>query len=180
MTRIDEGQMMLARDYAGQNVIGWHCSEKLDGCRAYWDGSRFWTRGGCIVDAPGWFTAGLPRVHLDGELWAGLGGLREAQAATQHGKFSERIKFAVFDAPHAPGTWAERMRFAEQQLQGVGATFAFPVPFTRIESKPQLRRTLGAILDEGGEGIVFRSAGALGYCPGRADTFLRLKSLAAL
>ena len=35
-------------------------SEKLDGVRAYWDGERFWSRGGNEYRAPDWFTEGFP------------------------------------------------------------------------------------------------------------------------
>ena len=41
-------------------------SEKLDGVRAYWDGERFWSRGGNEYRAPDWFTEGFPDVPMDG------------------------------------------------------------------------------------------------------------------
>jgi len=41
---IDETKMTLAVDWHGHTLIdGWLASEKLNGCRAYWDGSGFWT-----------------------------------------------------------------------------------------------------------------------------------------
>jgi len=61
-----ESQMTLAADHGSQRLGGWWASEKLDGCRAYWDGRQFWTRSGNIIPAPDWFTKGLPDVHLDG------------------------------------------------------------------------------------------------------------------
>ena len=45
--------------------------EKLDGVRAWWDGRQFLSRQGNVYHAPQWFTAGLPNVCLDGELWLG-------------------------------------------------------------------------------------------------------------
>src|SRR5215470_16692555 len=48
---------------------GWWLSEKLDGVRAYWDGTQFWSRLGNLFHAPDWFVAGLPKEPLDGELW---------------------------------------------------------------------------------------------------------------
>jgi len=38
--------VMLAKSFKHQNVDGWWCSEKLDGIRAVWDGSNFWSRSG--------------------------------------------------------------------------------------------------------------------------------------
>ena len=48
-------------------------SEKYDGVRGVWDGSRLRYRSARTVPAPAWFTARLPRVPLDGELWMGRG-----------------------------------------------------------------------------------------------------------
>ena len=40
--------------------------------RAYWAGGHLWSRGGNLIYAPGWFTAGLPKdLELDvSEGWA--------------------------------------------------------------------------------------------------------------
>jgi len=76
-------------------------SEKLDGVRAYWDGTNFYSRQGNIFHAPPWFIQDLPKdseclqdhrsrllrseadehclsrvffaAALDGELWCGRG-----------------------------------------------------------------------------------------------------------
>jgi DNA ligase-1 len=44
-------------------------SEKLDGIRALWDGKKFVTRTGYVIDAPTKFSRHFPKEHLDGELW---------------------------------------------------------------------------------------------------------------
>lgn len=48
-------------------------SEKLDGVRAYWSGSKFYSRQGNEFIAPKFFTKHLPKEPLDGELWCGRG-----------------------------------------------------------------------------------------------------------
>jgi DNA ligase-1 len=48
-------------------------SEKMDGVRAYWSGSKFYSRAGNEFFAPAWFTKTLPKQPLDGELWCGRG-----------------------------------------------------------------------------------------------------------
>lgn len=93
--------LMLAHVFKGEEPIGsWFCSEKLDGCRAFWDGgftrgklcrevpfanvekdARFlrepratglWSRYGKAIQAPDWWLNRLPvGVPLDGELFAG-------------------------------------------------------------------------------------------------------------
>ena len=44
-------------------------SEKLDGVRAFWSGSNFYSRQGNSFHAPDFFKKGLPKIPLDGELW---------------------------------------------------------------------------------------------------------------
>ena len=70
---MDETQMMHGRDWSGQDLAGWWLSEKLHGCRAYWDGSLMWSRGGCVVAVPKHWKTSLPQIALDGEIWAGYG-----------------------------------------------------------------------------------------------------------
>lgn len=64
--------LLLAHSWDNeQELAGWWMSEKLDGVRAYWDGRQFFSRQGNRFHAPAWFTAALPAMPLDGELWAG-------------------------------------------------------------------------------------------------------------
>ena len=60
---------------------GWWMSEKLDGVRAYWTGSKFLSRNGNEFKAPGWCCKNCPRAPLDGELWIGRGAFRGWLAA---------------------------------------------------------------------------------------------------
>lgn len=50
-------------------------SEKFDGVRAIWTGKQFVTRQGNPINPPKWFTAPLPDVWLDGELWTKRGAI---------------------------------------------------------------------------------------------------------
>jgi DNA ligase-1 len=47
-------------------LTDWWMSEKLDGVRAYWDGSQFLSRQGNTFHAPDWFIEHLPKTPLDG------------------------------------------------------------------------------------------------------------------
>ena len=52
------------------NPTGWYVTEKYDGMRLLWDGSKFYTRSGEILDVPESITKELPNnVSLDGEIW---------------------------------------------------------------------------------------------------------------
>lgn len=71
--------VMLANIYRADILLAdYWVSEKLDGVRGYWDGEKMLTRGGERIAAPGWFTAGLPKILMDGELWVGRGTSKSA------------------------------------------------------------------------------------------------------
>lgn len=186
---IDETKMTLAVDMNGsRSVVGWLASEKLNGCRAFWDGRQFWTRGGHVVDAPAWFTRGLPAVPLDGEIWAGRGhgagndnsAFKVASNAVRLGGrwFDETddghpLGFAAFDFPHHPGGWVQRMAEARKAVRGCGHASAVRV--TRIRDIHQFTEFLLRIRRLGGEGGIFRNPDAVGYEFGRSENYLRVK-----
>lgn len=165
---MNDKTMMHGRDYAGQDVSGWLVSEKFDGCRAYWDGSQLWSRGGHVINAPAWFTAGLPACHLDCELWAGYGNLNGARLACQYGRFTPACRLWVFDCPQATGDWAERMQAAPV------TRYAAPVAFEVCGGRSDLAHRLQAVLGRRGEGLVIRHPDAP-YTIGRVQTMLKVK-----
>lgn len=167
---MNETSMTLLRDWSGRDPSGWWMSEKFDGCRAYWDGSQFWTRGGNVINAPDWFTAGLPASPLDGEIWMGRGTLGECSVAVRFGRFTGRETFRIFDNPAAAGTWSERMAAVAHQCP-----HAQPVEFSTVESKRHLVASMKAIQRSGGEGLVIRHPAAQGYVAGRTPTALKVK-----
>lgn len=167
---IHESQMTLATDYhPGIDPAGWLVSEKLNGCRAFWDGRQFWTRGGNIIAAPGWFTAGLPDKPLDGEIWAGRGRFEEARCAVQYGHWTRRCRFVAFDAPAARGTWRRRMASAARLWRDV-------VDFEVCPGHDWLMARLRAVRGDGGEGLVIRHPLIDRYETGRTGNTLKVKT----
>jgi DNA ligase-1 len=173
---IDESKMMLAVDMDGcHTVSGWLASEKLNGCRAYWDGTQFWTRGGNVIDAPKWFTEKLPKMHLDGEIHAGRGtgfrnantGYKASMTAVIHGKkwFTKEIKFTAFDAPQVAGNWLERLAAIPAALR---------IESVRITDILHFVSYLTNLRKLGAEGAMFRNP-ATGYETGRTENLLRFK-----
>ena len=97
--------LMLAQTLKKQHYGGWFASEKLDGCRAFWDGgcsrgmpassisyantikdfrlkmqpvsTGLWSRSGKVINAPDWWLNDLPSCPLDGELYLGPGRFQE-------------------------------------------------------------------------------------------------------
>ena len=163
--------LMHGKDWQGQDVSGWWVSEKLDGWRALWTGSKFVTRQGNILDAPAWFIAGMPACALDGELWAGQGTTHDdVAAAVQSGDWSGLV-FRPFDVPEAG--------LPIEQAQAVLASLpfpphAYPVEWFRAESTEEvINRMLGTV-KAGGEGLMARKPGSR-YAAGRNGRLLKFK-----
>lgn len=140
--------VMLAHTYkpAKYLVAGWYISEKLDGRRAYWDGgisrgclatevpwantvkdtkstvsTGLWSRSGKIIYAPDWWLKDLPRIPLDGELWAGRGRFQFTMSTTStHTPTDDwkEIKYKVFDSPVNLTDRVIKVRDYEYEIKG--------------------------------------------------------------
>lgn len=172
---IDEKAMTLGMDWDGRDVRGWWMQEKLEGCRAYWDGTRMWTRGGNVIDLPSALADELPEIALDGEIWCGRGRFTEARLAVQYGKFIPMTWFGVFDAPAAAGTWEQRMAVAMAALDG--SSFAIVPAFQQVPTIEHLEQTFRQLVAVGGEGLILRHPDAVGYERGRTTKLLKVKGL---
>jgi DNA ligase-1 len=170
---ITERDMMHGRNYSGQDVSGWLMSEKLNGCRAYWDGSVMWTRGGKVIDIPAAMREALPvGIALDGEIHAGHGGFEVARQAVQYGRWVDGIEFSVFDAPSAR-LFEQRHQFVVSLLPPKGiVNFVFHHFCADISDAINYMRTIQA--DGLGEGVVLRDPTDI-YAPGRSFGILKLK-----
>jgi DNA ligase-1 len=169
---IDESMMMHGGDWAGEDLAGWWISEKLHGCRAYWDGAgAMWTRNGNQVRIPAAWRAWLPAIELDGELWAGIGQFAAARLATQYGRFTPAVRFMVFDA-NLPGDFLDRQAALHSAL--VASPCAFKVAHARTPSTAAALDRLRAVRAHGGEGIIARHPGNV-YAAGRTREILKLK-----
>ena len=156
----------------------WWVSEKLDGVRAFWDGSVLRFRSGGVIAAPAWFVAGLPRQALDGELWMGRGRFAPLSGAVRrlHPDDDEwrAIQYRIFDLPEAPGDFSARI----EAMRAVVAAAALPwlavVAQHRVADRAALQAMFDAVVQQGGEGLMLHRADAL-WQAGRGDALLKLK-----
>jgi ATP-dependent DNA ligase len=170
---VDETEMTLAMDWDYRDLTWYFWSEKFDGCRAYWDGFQFWTRGGNVIAAPDWFTAALPNgIPLDGEIWCGRGEYIQAMNAVRHGLFTKACKFVAFDTPSQTGDWLKRMEFADLFRNEIVITPARGVVQNRNEASDIAARFIAA----GGEGAMFRSPDVFKYERKRTKHLFRIKA----
>jgi DNA ligase-1 len=171
-------QLLLANVWNPSiDPTGWWMSEKYDGLRGYWDGRKLWTRKGNLIHAPDYFLAELPRdVALDGELWIGHGKFEETASIVRSEAPDDRwkrVRFMVFDAPQAKGTFEDRMQFLRATLPE-GNQFVRVVTQERCKGATQLLAERDRVVRLGGEGLMLRQP-ASAYEVGRSSTLLKVK-----
>ncbi|MBT2332937.1 DNA ligase [Variovorax paradoxus] len=172
--------LMLAEVYRpGMSLADYWVSEKYDGVRGYWDGSRLWTRGGEPVMAPAWFTAPLPKQPLDGELWAGRGQFAHAVSTVRSQTPSDtawhEMRFMVFDLPAQGGDFTARLAALRKLLPITGAPWVVPVPQERATTHSELQALLDKTVKMGGEGLMLHRGGSL-YRAERNNDLLKVKA----
>jgi DNA ligase-1 len=156
---------------------GWWMSEKYDGLRAYWDGQKLWSRKDNLIHAPDYFLAELPRdIAFDGELWIGHGKFEETMSIVRSEKPDDRwksVRYMVFDAPQAKGTFEQRMQFLRTTVSE-GNRFVTVVAQERCQGAAQLLAERDRVVRQGGEGLMLRQPESA-YEAGRSPTLLKVK-----
>lgn len=153
-------------------------SEKYDGVRGHWDGTTLRFRSGRTVAAPAWFTAGLPRRPLDGELWLGRGRFDELSAIVRRERPVDaqwrQLRYMVFELPDEPGSFAERARRIAAIARLAGTPWLVAAEQRRIADRMALGRRLAQTVAQRGEGLVLHLATAP-WRVGRSETMFKLK-----
>eukprot|EP01124_Arcella_intermedia_P022228 TRINITY_DN3269_c0_g1_i6.p1 TRINITY_DN3269_c0_g1~~TRINITY_DN3269_c0_g1_i6.p1 ORF type:complete len:532 (-),score=121.07 TRINITY_DN3269_c0_g1_i6:292-1683(-) len=165
---------------------GWVISEKLDGFRAFWDGTKLYSRNGNLISVPLDFLNSLPPgVCLDGELWIGYNAfsklaavLRKTTQSTDNLKkvaeLWKEVKFCVFDAPMHPGNYVERHTFLRDTISGYPNHITL-IPVIHCMGLKHLHTVLKEITKKKGEGIMLYHPEAK-YTPGRTDHLYKVKA----
>lgn len=172
--------LLLASVYRpGLPLAEYWVSEKYDGVRGYWDGTRLRTRGGETVNPPAWFTQGWPATPMDGELWAGRGRFTQAQSTVRQQRPDDaawrHIQFMVFDLPSHGGPFDERLPALQTLVAGIGQRWVQAVPQQRVDTDAQLQSLLHRTVRAGGEGLMLHRGASL-YKAGRGDDLIKLKT----
>lgn len=167
----------LCETWSGRDPTGVLLSEKLDGVRARWIGELrvFVGRSGVVFSAPEWFTRDLPSIDLDGELWAGRGGLDLVSSVVRSkaGDWSP-LRYMVFDAPGHSAGFAGRLAHARKAV--AGASHAQCVWHRVCRGARDLDAELERIVGAGGEGLVLRDKATRYVCE-RGAGYWKLKPI---
>lgn len=169
--------MMLAHHWTDKvDPTGWLMSEKLDGIRAWWDGSKLVTKLGNTIAAPSWFLKGLPSsLVLEGELWAGRGNFAKVTSTVRKKVPVDKewwdISYVLFDLPQHPGVVEQRVASLRQILL---PTHMQPVDLVECVNQAHLEGRLQEIVKAGGEGLMLLKPDSL-YEEGRSHSLLKVK-----
>jgi len=169
---------MLAKVFdASVDVTQYWVSEKLDGVRARWDGQKFISRGGNVLNAPKWFIQDFPKTIMDGELWIARGKYQQTVSIVRkqqpHTDW-QKIKFMIFDLPNHPGAFSGRVNQMQSMVKKSSSPFLQFIEQVQIASSEQLMQRLQSVVDLGGEGLMLHRKQGL-YNSGRSHNILKLK-----
>ncbi len=172
--------LMLAKVYqAGISLPDYWVSEKYDGVRGYWDGEKLLTRGGERIAVPAWFTAGWPKVPMDGELWAGRGqfarALSTVRQQTPDDAAWRTMRFMVFDLPAQGGSFNERIPALNGLVSRIDQPWVQGVAQLKLANHQALQSLLAKTVKLGGEGLMLHRGASL-YKGQRTDDLLKVKT----
>ncbi len=178
-TKPDAPPLLLAQRWENDvDLDGWWVSEKLDGVRAWWDGTGFRSRQGNRYHAPDWFVAGLPDVPLDGELWLGRKSFQRTVSIVRRQDESElwkEIALVVFDAPTVETVFETRQAFLQATFDEHQPRYAHVLEQNRCTGLDHLQEELARVESLGGEGLMLRQPESA-YETGRSSTLLKVKT----
>lgn len=171
--------LLFAKVYHDEiDLSGYWVSEKLDGVRAYWDGTRLVSRNGNIFHAPRWFTEGFPERPLDGELWMGRGTFAALSGAVRRQTPDDnewrKIRYMVFDLPDSDALFDQRLALLRRQLGGNSSPYLALVEQFRVSGRSELMTRLEQLVAQGAEGLMLHK-GSSRYRSARSDDLLKLK-----
>ncbi len=173
--------LLLAHTWESDvDLTGWWMSEKLDGVRAYWDGTKLISRLGNTFWAPEWFLEALPRdMPLDGELFGGRKKFQRTVSVVRRQDRSDaawrEIAYVVFDAPAQPGPFEDRLAAIETLLAARAVAHVRAHPHQLCRGLEHVREELARVEALGGEGLMMRKPGSK-YESGRSSSLLKVKT----
>ena len=172
------GPQQLARVYHNDIVIqDYWVSEKLDGVRGRWDGSKLITRHGNLINAPTWFVKNFPSQTMDGELWLARNSFSKTVSIILRKtptKDWQNIKFMLFDLPEHKGTFSQRLSELQRLVNTIDNPHLQMISQFKLANKNELMRKLNELVEQGAEGLMLNHDDAY-YQDGRSASLLKLK-----
>jgi DNA ligase-1 len=173
-------KVLLADKWDGRmNPTGWYMSEKLDGVRCYWTGTKMLSRTGNIYNPPKFFIEKFPKSQLDGELWTGRSEFNQTVSIVRKqnpvDSQWERVTYRVFDAPALDLPFQERYKRLQDFFRGIDSSYIKLHPHIVCQGVDHVKEEHGKVEAAGGEGLMLRDPRSR-YFNGRSKTLLKVKS----
>ena len=153
-------------------------SEKFDGVRAIWTGKQFVTRQGNPINPPKWFTAPLPDVWLDGELWTKRGQFSVLSGIVRtkipNDLLWQTVTYQVFDMPDTNTPFHRRYQNYLSLIIKLNSSHIKAVKQYQFSDNQQLSDYFNEVTKQGGEGVMLHLAEAK-HSSGRSSALLKLK-----
>ena len=178
--------LQLANVYrADVQVEDFWVSEKLDGVRAYWDGTRFLSKNGHVYQAPAWFIQNMPKFALDGELWIARNTFNElsgiVRKKTPVDAEWRKVSYQIFDLPQHSAIFDRRLQILRTLFSQTShhENLIYPewlvlIKQFKVDSHSALMNALDRVVSQGGEGLMLH-LGRSYYHGRRDDELLKLK-----
>jgi DNA ligase-1 len=162
---------------------GWWMSEKLDGVRCYWNGTKFLSRNGNPFFAPKFFIEKLPKtVSLDGELWMGrkmfqqcVGIIKRQDEKKYDMREWAKIIYIVFDAPSINKKFEDRLHYIHNLAEKIQSPYLRAHEHRKCTGLQDMLDELDKVENLGGEGLMLRQTGSL-YENRRSNSLLKVKT----
>ncbi|MBR7888008.1 DNA ligase [Marinomonas sp. A79] len=178
---LSQPDVQLASSYSEDvQVSDYLVSEKLDGVRAIWTGKVLMSRQGNPIHAPDWFTAPLPNIWLDGELWSRRNDFEFIVSTVRKNvpveKEWRQIRYMIFDAPDQAHlmTFAQRYQRYSSIIEEANLNHLLAVEQFSVTDNQQLSLLLDKYVAKGAEGLMLHRKDAR-FESGRTDNLLKLK-----
>jgi len=175
----EEIALQKAKRYRGdENITNWFMSEKLDGIRGYWNGSKLMTRKGRTLYPPPWFLENFPPFELDGELWSEGNRFEFIQSTVLDKTPSDswqKVTYNIFAVPNAIGNFPARLQKAKKWFKEYPNRNVRIIPQIKCRDKKHLQQFLKKAEAKGGEGVILKNPN-LDYHTGRTPHVLKVKT----
>jgi len=176
---VEKPGLMLAENFQGtNNLTEFWVSEKLDGIRAYWDGTSLTSRSGNLIHAPEWFIKKMPPVPMDGELWVGRGQFEQTLSTVSKLQPVDsewrQVKYMAFDLPRHLGSIDDRQLALQTLLHSFENTNLKAVKQFKVLNQNELEDRLEQVIAQGGEGLMLHRGSSL-YQAQRSEDLQKLK-----
>eukprot|EP01114_Cavostelium_apophysatum_P016152 TRINITY_DN4542_c0_g1_i6.p1 TRINITY_DN4542_c0_g1~~TRINITY_DN4542_c0_g1_i6.p1 ORF type:complete len:1067 (+),score=194.96 TRINITY_DN4542_c0_g1_i6:160-3360(+) len=173
--RLDQTLLMFSNDWKSNiDPKGRIMSEKMDGIRAYWDGTNLFSRSGMILHTPQEFSKDLPAgTPLDGELWCGRQSFLKSSALSRSWEQQEwkSAAFHPFDIPDRTQPFEARLARLRSLPR---AAYFSSVEMKECAGQEDLITRLIDVVADGAEGLMLHDPAGI-YEIGRSKAVLKVK-----